>query len=57
MLPYMERRCQKPETYTDVRGLVVSDYQNELEEQWVKDLRKRYSVSVDKNVLSTVNKH
>jgi len=50
-------KVSKPETYTDVRGLVVSDYQNELEEQWVKDLRKRYSVSVDKNVLSTVNKH
>ena len=31
--------------------------QEELEKKWVADLRKKYSVSVDKAVLETVNKH
>jgi peptidyl-prolyl cis-trans isomerase SurA len=36
---------------------VVADYQEELEKAWVEDLRKRYSVVVNKEVLQTVNKH
>ena len=46
-----------PEDYTDVRGLVVADYQEMLEQQWVAELRRKYSFSVNKNVLQTVNKH
>jgi len=44
-----------PEDYTDVRGLVVADYQEELEKQWVAELRKKYAVKVDEEVLKTVN--
>jgi peptidyl-prolyl cis-trans isomerase SurA len=46
-----------PEDYTDVRGLVVADYQEELEKQWVAELRKKYLFTVDPEVLKTVNKH
>lgn len=46
-----------PKEYTDVRELVVADYQEQLEREWVADLRKRYPVVVDKAVLETVNKH
>lgn len=46
-----------PEDYTDVRGLVVSDYQEQLEKEWVAELRKRYAVEVKQEVLKTVNKH
>ncbi|MBQ9671803.1 MAG: peptidylprolyl isomerase [Prevotella sp.] len=46
-----------PEDYTDVRGLVVADYQEELEKQWVAELRKKYAFTVDEEVLKTVNKH
>ena len=46
-----------PEDYTDVRGLVVADYQELLEKQWVAELRKKYTFSVNKDVLETVNKH
>lgn len=48
---------ENPETYKDVKGLVTGDYQKFLEEKWVKSLRKRYKVKVDKNVLKTVNNH
>lgn len=50
-------KLKAPKTYKDVRELVVADYQEELEKKWVADLRKKYSVSVDKAVLETVNKH
>lgn len=46
-----------PEDYTDVRGLVVSDYQDLLEREWVADLRRKYSFSVNEDVLKTVNNH
>ena len=44
-----------PEDYTDVRGLVVADYQEQLEKQWVAELRKKYTFTVDQQVLKTVN--
>lgn len=46
-----------PETYEDVRSLVTADYQDELEKQWVAQLRKKYAVEVNKDVLKTVNNH
>lgn len=46
-----------PEEYTDVKGLVTADYQDMLEKEWVKELRKKYTVTVDKEVLKTVNNH
>jgi peptidyl-prolyl cis-trans isomerase SurA len=48
---------KKPEDYTDVKGFVVADYQEMLEKEWVAELRKKYSVEVDKSVVATVNKH
>ncbi len=46
-----------PKDYTDVKGLVVADYQDQLEKEWVAELRKRYTVVVNKDVVATVNKH
>jgi peptidyl-prolyl cis-trans isomerase SurA len=46
-----------PEEYEDVKGLVVADYQEELEKAWVADLRRKYSFKVNQDVLKTVNKH
>lgn len=44
----------RPEVYEDVKGLVISDYQNYLEEKWVRKLRKKYPVTLRKDVLATV---
>ena len=46
-----------PEDYTDVRGLVTADYQEELEKQWVAELRNKYAVEIKEDVLATVNNH
>lgn len=43
-----------PEEYTDVRAAVVTDYQNYLEEEWVKDLEKKYPVTINEEVLKAV---
>jgi len=46
-----------PEDYTDVKGLVVADYQEQLEKEWVAQLRRRYTWTVNEDVLETVNNH
>jgi len=51
------KMLKKPEDYTDVRGLVTADLQDELERQWVAELRRRYTFTVNEEVLKTVNKH
>lgn len=48
---------KKPQDYTDVRGQVTADLQDEMERLWVADLRRKYPVSVNEEVLKTVNKH
>lgn len=48
---------EKPQTYKDVKGAVVNDYQKYIEEKWVKKLRKKYKVEINKEVLKTVNNH
>lgn len=51
------KKLKAPKDYTDVKGLVTADYQDELEKEWVAELRKKYTVVVNKDVLATVNKH
>jgi peptidyl-prolyl cis-trans isomerase SurA len=46
-----------PQSYADVRGLVTADLQDELEREWVAELRRRYTFTVNEDVLKTVNKH
>jgi peptidyl-prolyl cis-trans isomerase SurA len=43
-----------PEEYTDVRGLVITDYQNYLEEQWIKKLNEKYSVTIYQEVVNAI---
>ena len=48
------KKLKAPKDYTDVRGLVVSDYQERLEQEWLADLRQRYPVIINKEVLKTI---
>lgn len=43
-----------PESYIDVRGLVVTDYQNYLEDLWLKKLNEKYKVTVYPEVFNTI---
>ena len=51
------KKIKAPEVMDDVRGQVVSDYQEELESAWLGELRRKYKVVVNRDVLLTVNKH
>ena len=51
------KKVKRPDDYNDVRQQVVDDLQDYLEKEWVTDLRRRYQVEVNKEVLKTVNKH
>ncbi|MDR0547671.1 MAG: peptidylprolyl isomerase [Dysgonamonadaceae bacterium] len=37
-----------PDSYTDVRGLVITDYQDYLEQAWLKSLNEKYPVTIYK---------
>lgn len=40
----------------EARGYVISDYQNELEEQWVKDLRSEFKVKTNNKILKSLKR-
>ncbi|MCW3083809.1 MAG: PpiC-type peptidyl-prolyl cis-trans isomerase [Bacteroidetes bacterium] len=44
----------EPKSYQDSKGMVTADYQNYLEKEWLKALKQKYPVTIDKNVLATV---
>ncbi|MGM9833153.1 MAG: peptidylprolyl isomerase [Candidatus Limisoma sp.] len=44
----------QPEELNDVRGLVVSDYQNALEAAWVAELKEKYKVKINQKTLKMV---
>ena len=46
-----------PAEWTDVSNQVVNDYQRLKEDEFVAELRKRYTVEIYKEVLATVNNH
>ncbi len=41
-------------TLEEARGLYISDYQNQLEKRWIKELQKRYRVKVNRKVLKQI---
>lgn len=43
-----------PDQYVDMKGIVISDYQNYLQDEWIKMLRKKYPVVIFQDVLQTV---
>lgn len=58
-LPYtfvMGKKLKKgPERYEDVREAVVRDYLAVYQDAWLKELRRKYMVEINQEVLKTVN--
>jgi len=44
----------EPKTLKEARGIITSDYQNYLENEWIKELKGKYEVVVNPEVLSTI---
>lgn len=51
-MAYEPKLIDQPEEAADVRGVVITDYQDFLLEQWVKELEVKYPAEVNKKVLS-----
>lgn len=50
-----EIRPPEPKTLDEARGIITSDYQNYLEEEWVKELKGKYQVVVHEEILEDIN--
>ena len=53
---YIIRNYNKtePRSFVDARGLVINDYQVELEKNWVNQLKKKYPVRINEKVLNNL---
>lgn len=45
-----------PKTLEEAKGKVINDYQQYLEENWVKDLKKEFTVHINQDVFENVKK-
>jgi peptidyl-prolyl cis-trans isomerase SurA len=45
----------EPKELDECRGLVTADYQNYLESDWIKTLRSKYTIQVNREMLSDIN--
>ena len=44
----------EPKTLNEAKGLVTADYQTLLEKQWIEELKEKYKVTVNKEVLESI---
>lgn len=44
----------QPKKLSEIRGLVIADYQNFLEKQWIQELKEKYTFTVYQEVLNTI---
>ncbi len=43
-----------PKTLDEARGLITAEYQNYLEDQWISELKEKYTVTVNQEVLGNI---
>ena len=47
----------EPKSFEDARGQVISDYQSHLEEKWINELKKKYPVKINDEVVRSLASH
>lgn len=50
------KKLKAPETWSDEKGKVTTDYQDYLEAEWIKTLRAKFEVIVNQEVWNTIKK-
>lgn len=48
-------KAPEPKALSECRGLVTSDYQSQLEKEWIDELRAKYSHSINMDVFQTID--
>ncbi|PDH49722.1 MAG: hypothetical protein CND37_01100 [Bacteroidetes bacterium MED-G20] len=52
---YVKEKLEtRPKELKEAEGIIVSAYQNYLEESWIKDLKKKYSIKIDYDTLYSI---
>jgi peptidyl-prolyl cis-trans isomerase SurA len=46
--------AERPKTLQEARGAVTTDYQNQLDKEWIATLKAKYPVTVNRDVLQMV---
>jgi peptidyl-prolyl cis-trans isomerase SurA len=46
----------EPRGFADAKGLVITDYQNELEKKWLEELKNKYPVTINEKALDELKK-
>jgi peptidyl-prolyl cis-trans isomerase SurA len=44
----------QPKQLNEAKGIITADYQNFLEQEWIRQLRNKYPVEINYSVLSTI---
>ena len=47
----LPEQCKK---FEEAAGLITSDYQNYLDEKWISELRNKYEIVVNEELLSSI---
>jgi peptidyl-prolyl cis-trans isomerase SurA len=47
-------REKERKQFTEARGAVITDYQDELENKWIAQLKKKYPVKINRKVLKSL---
>ncbi len=52
----LKGKLVKPEnkSFSECRGMVISDYQDYLDKEWIKSLREKYNIIINSAVLSSL---
>ena len=56
LVKIIEVREPEPKTYRETRGIIISAYQTQLEEDWIAELEAKYPITVNEKILKKVRK-
>jgi peptidyl-prolyl cis-trans isomerase SurA len=49
-----DKLSPQPKTFEEARGLITAGYQEQLEKEWIEELRTKYPVEIEQEVLDSI---